>query len=96
VPIAEPHRRRSREVRVRTLQEIAREIEADWPAMRNQGAREAINCMKQMGLISEPFALDPDGYAVVGSFLVHAIGWKGEVARRIKKELRTMCGHPRP
>ena len=83
---------------MRTLREIAAEVEADpnWHTVRNQAARKALGYMKTMGSIKEPFVADPDGYGVVGSFLQHAIGWKGDTARRVKKELRTMCGHPRP
>jgi hypothetical protein len=77
----------------RPLREIAGEIEADWPVINNQAARKALDYMKTMGLIDAPFGADPDGYAVVGSFLLHAVGWKGH---RVKKELREMCGHPRP
>jgi hypothetical protein len=80
----------------RSLQDIAREIERDWPVINNQAARQALDHMKRMGPIDAPFHLDPSGYAVVGSFLEHARGWKGTVAQRIKKELRLMCGHPRP
>lgn len=80
----------------RTLREIAGEIEADWFVINNQGARKALDCMKTMGVIEAPSFGDPNGYAVVGSFLAHAIGWRGPVARRVKKELRRMCGHPRP
>jgi hypothetical protein len=80
----------------RTLREIADEIEADWLVINNQAAKQALDQMKTMGAIEAPFGADPNGYAVVGSFLTHAIGWKGNVARRIKKELRKMCGHPRP
>jgi hypothetical protein len=82
----------------RTLREIAGEIEADpnWSDTNNQAARHALDYMKNMGAIEAPFGADPNGYAVVGSFLTNAIGWKGEVARRVKKELREMCGHPRP
>jgi hypothetical protein len=85
-----------RAVPKRTLREIAREIEADWPIIHNQAARHALDYMKKMESIEAPFAADPNGYGVVGSFLTHAVGWKGEVARRVKKELRRMCGHPRP
>jgi hypothetical protein len=52
--------------------------------------------MDDMGQITEPYFADPNGYPVVGSFLAHSVGWRGETARRIKKELRNMCGHPRP
>ena len=81
---------------MRTLNEIAAEIQADWPVINNAGARDALECMKKMGLITERFAADPNGYSVVGTFLTHSIGWRGDVARRIKKELKQMCGHPRP
>jgi hypothetical protein len=82
---------------MRTLREIAAEIEADpnWNAVNNQAAKQALGYMKTMGSIEEPFAADPNGYGVVSSFLEHVRGWKGEVAGRVRKELRTMCGHPR-
>jgi hypothetical protein len=80
----------------RTLREVVSEIEADWLVINNQAARQALNYMKTMGAIKAPFVADPNGYAVVGSFLAHAIGWKGQVARRVKRELRMMCGHPKP
>jgi hypothetical protein len=81
---------------MRTLSEIAAEIQADWKTINNGGARDALECMKQMGQVTERFGADPNGYSVVGAFLGNAIGWQGPVARRIKKELREMCGHPRP
>jgi hypothetical protein len=79
----------------RTLREIAGEIEADWGVINNRPARKALDYMKTKGAIEAPCAADPHGYAVVGSFLNHASGWKGEAARRVKKELRRMCGRPR-
>jgi hypothetical protein len=81
---------------MRPLREIAGEIEADWLVINNQAARQALDYMKTMGSIEAPFGADPHGYEVVGTFLAHAVGWKGKVARRVKKELRVMCGHPRP
>lgn len=81
---------------MRTLREIAKEIRADWHAINNAAAREALECMEQMGKITERFGVDSNGYSVVGAFLGNAIGWRGELARRIKKELRTMCSHPGP
>lgn len=81
---------------MRPLFEIAKEIEAVWLVIKNGGAREALECMKDMGMITEPSGADPNGYAIVGTFLTNAIGWRGDVARRVKKELREMCGHPRP
>ena len=78
---------------MRTLRVIANEIEADWKVINNAAAREAIMDMKSMGAIT---ADPPDGYEVVGAFIDNSMGWRGEIARRIKKELRQMCGHPRP
>lgn len=83
---------------MRPLNTIAAEIENDagWRLVSNSGAHSMLGHMKGMGLITDPFHHDPDGYGVVGSFLSNSIGWKGPGARRIKKELRVMCGHPRP
>lgn len=81
---------------MRTLREITLEIASDWNVINNAGARDALECMKQMRKVTEPYAADPNGYSVIGIFLTNSVGWRGEVARRIKKELREMCGHPRP
>ena len=81
---------------MRALSEIAKEIRADWRVINNAAAREALECMDRMGQITERFVADPNGYPAVGTFLAHSVGWRGETARRVKKELRTMCGHPRP
>lgn len=81
---------------MRKIKEIAAEIQADWRVINNAGARDALDCMKKMDHITDRFGADPNGYSVVGAFLSNAIGWRGNVANRIKKELRQMCGHPRP
>lgn len=81
---------------MRPLREIAAEIEADWKVINNAGAKDALQYMKNMGFVTEPAGADPNGYSVIGTFLTHAVGWQGDVARRIKKELKEMCGHPRP
>jgi hypothetical protein len=80
----------------RPLREIAAEIEGDWKVINNQAARKALDLMKSMGSITAPFYLDDHGFGVVGSFIEHSRGWRGDVARRVKKELRTMCGHLKP
>ena len=81
---------------MRTLSEIAAEIHLDWPIINNSAAREAPDCMKSMGTITERFGADPNGYSVVAVFLGNSIGWRGARARSIKRELRQMSGHPRP
>ena len=80
---------------MRKLREIAFEIEADWKNIKNSGAQEALHQMKEISDIGAQHGHYSTGYSVVGCFLTHAIGWRGEVARRIKKELRAMCGQRR-
>ncbi len=70
---------------MRELREIAFEIETHWKSITNRGAQEALIHMKQMGDIGSPYGADSTGHSVVGSFLLHAVGWRGEVARRVKK-----------
>lgn len=81
---------------MRTLREIAKEARTDWRVINNAAARDALECMDSMGQITKRFGADPNGYSVVSIFLSNSIGWHGETARHVKKELRTMCGHPRP
>ncbi len=81
---------------MRSLNVIAAEICSDWGIIKNEGAREALECMSKMGSIADKFGFDPKGHSVVGAFLANSIGWRGPVARRVKKELRQMNGHPRP
>ena len=81
---------------MRTLREIAREILSDWVQINNSAARDALDHMKNMGSIEASYGADPNGYAVVGQFLANAKGWHGTTADRVRMELRTMCGHPRP
>ena len=73
---------------MRPLREIAIEIEADWKVISNNAAREALSAMKLMGNINAPYLLDSTGHSVVAVFLTNAVGWKGPIARKIKKELR--------
>jgi len=80
---------------MRALRDIALEVANDWPTMNSGGASNALACMRTMGDVTEPFGADPNGYRVIGSFLMHSIGWRGPIARRVKSELREMAGHPR-
>ena len=80
----------------RPLSEIAAEIEHDWPVINNEAARKALGYMKTIHLASDPFGADPTGYGVIGSFIDNSRGWRGDVAHRLKKELREICRHSRP
>jgi hypothetical protein len=69
----------------RQLQQIAREVRADW-AKVNYAAEPYLNAMAQMGDIREPYYAD-EGYSVVAYFLANAQGWRGAKAKEIKAEL---------
>lgn len=73
---------------MRTLKEIALEIRADW---KNPyfGAVPYINAMALTNSVDDNFFAD-SGRDVVIYFLANASTWKGETARRIKKELNQM------
>lgn len=76
---------------MRTIQEIAFEITSNWEVINNKGACEALRHMREMRYITSPYGADTQGHSIIGTFLVNSVGWRGEVARRIKKELRDMC-----
>jgi hypothetical protein len=73
---------------MRTLREIAKEIKADW-AKPYYGAVPYLNAMAVMNSVDDNFHGD-NGRSVVLYFLANASTWRGEVARRIKKELNQM------
>lgn len=76
---------------MRRLAEIAVEVKKDWHPINNGAAESALDAMATMGLVTEPYGFDQNGYGVIGQFLSNATGWRGPVARRIKAELRAMC-----
>ena len=75
----------------RTFREIAKEIKADW---KNPyfGAVPYLQAMLEIDS-TDPKAtyyLD-DAKTIVLYFLANAQTWRGEVARRVKVELKKMC-----
>lgn len=72
----------------RPLYQIAKEIRKDWPKPYF-GAVPYLDAMSQMGSINENYGYD-DGRSIVLYFLSNAQTWRGETARRIKKELNGM------
>lgn len=77
-------------VQNRPLSEVAREIRKDWNKVYF-GAVPYLNAMSTMNKASEPYGWD-SGESIVLYFLSNATTWKGEVAKRIKLELKAMCG----
>lgn len=73
---------------MRTLKEIAREIRANWGKV-SPYANEYLKAMEKLNSVNDRFYFD-DGRSVVMYFLANAQGWRGDVAKRIKLELKSM------
>lgn len=74
----------------RPLYEIAREIEKDWKRP-HFGAVPYLEAMGYLNSIEDNF-IEDSGKSVVLYFLANANTWRGEVARRVKTELKSMAG----
>ena len=72
----------------RTLSTIAREISSDWKKV-NFAAVPYLQAMATMESPQDNFGYD-SGQSVVIYFLSNAGSWRGDVARRIKKELKAL------
>lgn len=73
----------------RTLKEIANEIAADWKKP-HFGAVPYLDAMKTLDSINDNYFFD-SGKSIVLYFLANAGTWRGETARRIKKELKQLA-----
>ena len=72
----------------RSLNTIAHEIRADW-TKPYFGAVPYLDAMRHLETVHDKYYYD-DAQSVVLYFLANAATWKGDVARRIKAELKTM------
>jgi len=76
----------------RPLHVIAREIREDWSKQGtgvNYAAKPYLSAMSEMDSINSNYGAD-SGRSVVAYFLSNAGSWRGDVARRVKKELNAM------
>ena len=73
---------------MRPLYEIAREIRNDWKKV-SYSAKPYLDAMASLGSIEDRYYYD-SGNSVVLYFLANASSWRGENAKRIKAELRSM------
>ena len=78
----------------RSVSEIAREIRQNWKKSvsgtdLNYAARPYLDAMSTMDKITDAYGCD-SGTMIVAYFLGNASSWKGETAKRIKKELNAM------
>jgi len=74
---------------MRNLNQIAREIKADWGSKINYAAKPYLDAMLALESINDNYYMD-SGSSVVMYFLGNASTWRGEKARAIKKELNLM------
>jgi len=72
----------------RKLWEIAIEIRDNWKNV-NYAAQPYLDAMVELDDITDHYMFD-SAKSVVLYFLANAGGWRGEVAREVKKELKAM------
>jgi len=72
----------------RPLSEIAREIRADWTKVYF-GAVPYLDAMSTLNSIEDNYYYD-SAKSIVLYFLANAGTWRGDVARRVKAELKAM------
>ena len=75
---------------MRPLYQIAQEIRRDWDSKVNYAAKPYLDAMGSLDKISDNYGMD-SAKSVVLYFLSNASSWRGETAKRVKAELKTMC-----
>lgn len=76
----------------RTIEAIAREAQADWSTRGNgvnYAAMPYLQAMHDLQSVNDTYGQD-SGASIVRYFLANAGSWRGDVARRVKAELRAM------
>lgn len=73
----------------RPLYEIANEIRRDWQKVYF-GAVPYLQAMACLDKMTDKYGFD-DAKSIVLYFLSNASTWRGETAKRIKAELKSMC-----
>ena len=72
----------------REIHEIAKEIQDDW-AKVNYAAEPYLEAMHSLRTVNDKYGMD-SASMIVAYFLGNASAWRGDVARRVKKELNEM------
>ena len=72
----------------RPLYEVAAEVSKDWKKV-NFGAKPYLEAMFSLDKVSDNYGCD-SGKSIVLYFLGNAISWNGEVAKKVKAELKNM------
>lgn len=81
------------ETSTRALGEIAREITRDWKNVYF-GAVPYLQAMRTLDTINDKYGYD-SADSIVRYFLCNARAWRGETAKRIKRELNDMLSRKR-
>ena len=77
------------EKNVRPIYVIAHEIKSDWKKV-SPYVKPYLDAMFELDSISDNYYFD-SAKSVVLYFLCNAGTWRGDVAKRIKAELKAMC-----
>lgn len=75
---------------MRPIHEIASEIRSDW-AKVNFAAKPYLDAMLYLNHPRETYGHD-SAESIIRYFLCNAATWRGETAKRVKAELKTMIG----
>ena len=73
----------------RSISTIAQEVESDWQEKVNFAARPYLDAMHSLNSMTDSYGLD-SAHSVIIYFLSNASTWRGDTARRVKKELNKM------
>jgi len=73
---------------MRTIKEIAIEVKQNWKSV-NYGAKPYLDAMMTLESINDKY-YDDSGKSIVIYFLANASSWRGDVAKRIKAELKQL------
>ena len=77
----------------RPLSQIAAEMNADWTALHG-AAQPYMDAMSELEFAADRCGVET-GSDIIQGFLNNAQTWRGEVARRVKEELRAILrDHP--
>lgn len=74
----------------RPISQIAREISQDWKKV-NYGALPYLQAMYQLNSVNDRYYED-SAKSIVLYFLSNANTYRGETAKKLKAELKTICG----
>ena len=75
----------------RPLYEIAADIRKDWGAKVNFGAQPYLDAMATLDSTEDFYGIE-SAKDIIRYFLSNASSWRGDTAKTIKKELKSMVG----